>query len=111
MIAATRCSMQRDYKVALVTGGNSGIGYQTAKALSLQGYYVVLGCRDAAKAATAKARLLEEVPSNRGVELASFNLADLDTVRDFGRRARDRGLPLDCLVLNAGVMAPPKMEV
>ena len=37
---------QRDYKVALITGANTGIGFQTAKALAEQGYYVVLGCRN-----------------------------------------------------------------
>ena len=47
----------RDYRVALVTGANTGIGFETAKALLQQGYYVVMGCRDAGKGEAARARL------------------------------------------------------
>lgn len=46
-----------DLKVALITGSNIGIGFETAKALSSAGYYVVLGCRDTEKANAAKAKL------------------------------------------------------
>ncbi len=46
-----------DYRVALITGGNTGIGFETAKALAKQNYRVVLACRDRAKAEAARAKL------------------------------------------------------
>ncbi|PRW60169.1 retinol dehydrogenase 13 [Chlorella sorokiniana] len=100
----------RDYQVALITGGNTGIGFETAKALLQRGYYVVLGCRNKDKAEAARARLKELVPTSRGIEVAIFDLADLATVRAWAQRAQDFGLPLDVLVNNAGVMACPQME-
>jgi NAD(P)H-hydrate repair Nnr-like enzyme with NAD(P)H-hydrate epimerase domain len=44
--APTNGPPARDYKVALVTGANAGIGFVTARELTKQGYYVVMGCRD-----------------------------------------------------------------
>jgi len=44
-------------KVALITGGNTGIGYQTAKGLAQKGYSIILGCRDEAKGKDAQRRL------------------------------------------------------
>jgi NAD(P)-dependent dehydrogenase (short-subunit alcohol dehydrogenase family) len=100
----------RDYKVALVTGGNTGIGFITAQSLAEKGYYVVLGCRNKAKAEAARDRIKAAVPGNRGVEVATFDLADLASVQAWASRARDFGLPLDLLVNNAGVMACPEMR-
>lgn len=47
----------RDSKLALITGGNTGIGFETAKALLQQGYRVILGCRDKERAEAARAKL------------------------------------------------------
>jgi NAD(P)-dependent dehydrogenase (short-subunit alcohol dehydrogenase family) len=85
-------------KVAIVTGGNSGIGFHTAKELAAHGASVVLACRDITAAATAAATM----PGDTRVE--QLDLASLDSVRDFA--ARWKG-PLDLLVNNAGVMRPP----
>lgn len=100
----------RDYKVALVTGGNTGIGYQTSLSLAKQGYYVVLGCRNKDKAEAARDSIKAAVPGCKGVEVAVFDLADLASVRAWASRAQDFGLPLDLLVNNAGVMACPEMR-
>ena len=91
----------------LVTGANSGIGYPTARELARAGAHVLLGSRDRAKGEAAVARLRSEVPA-ASVELSVFDLASLDSVREFAARELDRGLPLDVLIDNAGVMAPPK---
>ena len=91
----------------LITGANSGIGYPAARELARAGAHVLLGSRDRMKGEAAVARLRSEVPA-ASVELSVFDLASLDSVREFAAREVDRGLPLDVLIDNAGVMAPPK---
>ena len=91
----------------LITGANSGIGYPAARELARAGAHILLGSRDRSKGETAVARLHSEVPS-ASVELSVFDLASLESVREFAARELERGLPLDVLIDNAGVMAPPK---
>ncbi len=91
----------------VITGANSGIGYPAARELARAGASVVLAARDRTKAETAIARLRSEVPGAK-VEVGILDLASLASVRDFAARELDRGLALDVLVNNAGVMAPPK---
>jgi NAD(P)-dependent dehydrogenase (short-subunit alcohol dehydrogenase family) len=91
----------------LITGANSGIGYPAARELARAGANVTLCARDRAKGEAAIGRLIAEVPSAQ-VELGILDLASLASVRDFAARELDRGLPLDILIANAGVMAPPK---
>jgi len=91
----------------LITGANSGVGYPAARELARAGAHILLGSRDRGRGEAAVARLLSEVPG-ASVELSVFDLASLASVRDFAARELDRGLPLDVLIDNAGVMAPPK---
>ena len=91
----------------LITGANSGIGYPTARELARAGAHILLGSRDRSKGEAAVARLRSEMPA-ASVELSVFDLASLDSVRKFAARELERGLPLDVLIDNAGVMAPPK---
>jgi NAD(P)-dependent dehydrogenase (short-subunit alcohol dehydrogenase family) len=92
---------------AIVTGANSGIGYPAARELARAGATVVLACRDLEKGKSALVRLKGEVPEARA-ELELLDLASLASVRNFAARELARGLPLDLLVNNAGVMAPPR---
>lgn len=91
----------------LITGANSGIGYPAARELARAGAQVIVAARDRSKGESAMARLRSEVP-NAQVELGILDLASLASVRAFASRELDRGLPLDVLIDNAGVMAPPK---
>lgn len=93
----------------MITGANTGIGFCTAQSLAKQGYHVVLGCRNKEKGEAARAKLREELPEAK-LEVAEFDLADLQSVRDWANRALDFGFPLDVLVNNAGVMACPQMS-
>ncbi|KAI3436274.1 hypothetical protein D9Q98_002327 [Chlorella vulgaris] len=99
-----------DHKVALITGANTGIGFETAKALRQRDYQVVLACRDKEKAEAARRKLKELVPGARSVEVAIMDLADLSSVRDWAKRAQDFSEPLDVLICNAGVMACPQQQ-
>lgn len=89
----------------LITGGNTGIGFETAKALA-HSHKIIVGARNEAKGKAAVAKLKDAVPG-ASCELAVFDLADLDSVSDFSKAMLDAGTPLDVLINNAGVMACP----
>lgn len=92
---------------AIVTGANSGIGYEAALELARHGADVVLACRDTAKGDDAAARIRAAAPGAR-VEVRALDLGSLESVRAFAARyAAERG-GLDLLINNAGVMAPPR---
>jgi len=93
-------------KTVLITGANTGIGYETALALAKRNYNVVVAARDVGRGENAVRKLRESVPS-ANVDLACFDLADLDSVSDFSKSFLDSGKQLDVLINNAGVMACP----
>jgi NAD(P)-dependent dehydrogenase (short-subunit alcohol dehydrogenase family) len=97
-------------KIALVTGANSGIGYQAAMQLARHGAHVLLGCRSADKGSAALARLQREVPG-ASVEVVQLDMASLASIRAFASTFIARGIALDLLINNAGVMALPKREM
>ncbi|WP_344885791.1 oxidoreductase [Allokutzneria multivorans] len=88
----------------VVTGANSGLGFETARALAAKGARVVLTARNAERGGAALAKIRVEYPG-ADLELASLDLADLDSVRAFADGFDE---PVDVLVNNAGVMMPPR---
>ncbi|MFZ0665598.1 MAG: oxidoreductase [Acidimicrobiales bacterium] len=94
---------------AVVTGANSGLGYETSLALARAGATVVLACRDEAKGALAIERIKTKKP-DADVRLESLDLANLKSVREFASGIADRHEGIDILVNNAGVMAIPRRE-
>jgi NAD(P)-dependent dehydrogenase (short-subunit alcohol dehydrogenase family) len=90
-------------RTVVVTGGNSGIGWHTAAALSRRGADVTIACRNVEAGARAASDM--RVAGAGEVRVAPLDLADLSSVRAFAE-AWDR--PLDVLVNNAGVMTPPR---
>ncbi|AXI77008.1 SDR family oxidoreductase [Peterkaempfera bronchialis] len=93
-------------RLAVVTGANSGIGFETARRLAQAGAEVVLAVRDPAKGAEAVERIHAAHPAAR-VSAAQLDLSDLASVASFARTQLDRDRPLDLLVNNAGIMAVP----
>ena len=92
-------------KFAIVTGGSSGIGYETAHALLAAGADVCIGARDRAKLADAAKRLAEDAD---GAVLAyPLDLAELDSVDTFADAVLALDRPIDLLIANAGIMACP----
>ena len=92
--------------VTLVTGANSGIGYETAKALADHGAHVILACRDQEKGRRARDKLESELDRS-SLELLPLDLADLASVRRAAETVRATHARLDVLVNNAGVMGTP----
>jgi NAD(P)-dependent dehydrogenase (short-subunit alcohol dehydrogenase family) len=91
----------------VVTGGNSGLGYETARALARKRARVVIACRDAGKAQSAIAALRAET-AGADVSFLELDLASLASVRKFADAFRERHRSLHVLVNNAGVMALPQ---
>ncbi|MEJ2149481.1 MAG: oxidoreductase [Chloroflexota bacterium] len=96
-------------KVAIVTGANSGIGYEEARGLASKGAAVILACRDEKKGTDAAARICEEQP-NALVEFSRLDLAELASIRRFVEAFTARHDRLDMLINNAGVMAVPELR-
>ncbi|MFD9470307.1 SDR family oxidoreductase [Streptomyces goshikiensis] len=90
----------------VVTGANSGTGKEAARRLAEAGARVVLAVRTPAKGERARAEILARHPRAR-LEVRRIDLADLSSVAAFADRILADGTPLDLLVNNAGVMAPP----
>jgi len=93
-------------KLVVVTGANSGTGKEAATRLARAGAHVVLAVRTLAKGEQAAAEIVAADPAAH-VEVRRVDLADLASVRAFADGLIADGTPLDLLVNNAGVMAPP----
>ncbi len=93
-------------KIIIVTGANSGIGYEAAKAFARKGAHVILACRSKDKAEAALADLLAELP-NAQAEIMPLDLASQASVHQFTTAFKAKYDQLDILVNNAGIMMVP----
>jgi len=98
----------------LITGGNSGVGYYAAVELARRGAVVLLACRDRAKGEAAFGQLRVDAAgpesAANAAELVMLDLASLDSVRRVADDLLARGVAIDGLINNAGVMAPVKRQ-
>ncbi|KAH7101779.1 NAD(P)-binding protein [Auriculariales sp. MPI-PUGE-AT-0066] len=92
-------------KIYLVTGGNDGIGYETAKELLKHNGKVYIGCRSQPKAEAALARLKTE--TGRQAYFLSLDLSDLNAVKSSAEQFRTFETKLNVLIANAGVWCSP----
>jgi NAD(P)-dependent dehydrogenase (short-subunit alcohol dehydrogenase family) len=91
-------------KLALVTGGYSGIGLETTRVLTEAGAHVVVPARRRSTAVSA-------LDGITGVEVDELDLADLDSVRGFADRFLASGRRIDLFIGSAGIMAAPETRV
>ncbi len=96
--------MRQDQKsTVVITGASSGVGLYAAKALAKRGWHVVMACRDLDKA--QKAAQTVGIPQD-SYTLMHIDLGSLESVREFVRIFRARGMSLDALVCNAAIYMP-----
>src|SRR5262249_47403008 len=93
-------------RTIVVTGANSGLGYEAALELARKRATVVLACRNAESGREAAARIGVAAPG-AAVEVLALDLASLASIRAFADAFRARHGALDVLINNAGVMALP----
>jgi NAD(P)-dependent dehydrogenase (short-subunit alcohol dehydrogenase family) len=94
-------------RTAVVTGANTGIGFEAAAVLAQRGAVTVLACRDTGKAERAAARLTAATPK-AAVSVVRLDLASLDSVREAAAQIRASHPRIDLLINNAGLMMPPR---
>lgn len=93
-------------KVAIITGANSGLGFETALNLAKLGCEVILACRNMEKAKAAENSIRKDVP-NANVKSLWLDLSKLSSVEHFCIEVKTHYTQLDYLVNNAGIMMPP----
>ena len=94
-------------RLAVVTGSNTGLGFDTARVLAARGAHVVMACRDTAKADAAAARIRAQTPGAQ-VSVQKLDLGSLTSVREAAAEMVAAYPRIDLLINNAGVMYPPK---
>jgi NAD(P)-dependent dehydrogenase (short-subunit alcohol dehydrogenase family) len=94
-------------RTAVITGANTGLGYETAAALAEKGAHVVLAVRNLDKGKEA-ARRLELATPGASVSLQELDLTSLESVRAAADQVRSQHDTIDLLINNAGVMFTPK---
>ncbi len=93
-------------KVMVVTGANSGLGYESVKAFSMKGAEVVLASRSTEKGEKAREEILRSVPEGR-IRVMQLDLGDLASIRSFVDEFNKDFKKLDVLLNNAGIMMSP----
>ncbi|HRK71963.1 MAG TPA: oxidoreductase [Micropepsaceae bacterium] len=97
-------------KTALVTGGASGLGVETVRALAQAGARVIMPVRNR-KAGDDVAAELRAATRNNAIETADMDLGDFASVRAFAKSFVARKIPLDIIINNAGIMATPERRI
>lgn len=98
---------RQDGRVAIVTGGGRGIGFEVARHLAGLGARVIIGGRDEQEGLATVARIREE-HSEAKVEFKTLDLGSSKSIRQFAQSFKERNLPLNILVNNAGIMLVPE---
>jgi len=97
-----------DGKLAVVTGGNTGLGLETGRELAARGARVILACRSQERGQAAAQQLRDDVGPGACVEFRHLDLASFKSVREFAKSLAAGESKLDLLVNNAGLAFQPK---
>ena len=94
-------------RIAVITGANSGLGFEASRELARKGATVIMAVRNTDKGEAAAERIRATVPG-AAIEVRQLDLGSLDSVRAFAERVREEHDHVDILLNNAGLMATPK---
>jgi NAD(P)-dependent dehydrogenase (short-subunit alcohol dehydrogenase family) len=94
-------------KLCVVTGSNSGTGKEAARRLAGAGASVVMAVRNVEKGEVARREILAEFP-DAALTVSHLDLADLSSVAAFAESMIEANVPIDVVLNNGGLMAPPK---
>lgn len=93
-------------KTVIVTGGNSGLGFEAVKALALKGAQVIMACRSVSKGEEAKKQIAKFIPK-ADVTVMELDLTDMNSIKSFVAKFKQNHTKLDVLLNNAGIMMVP----
>ncbi|UII20706.1 oxidoreductase [Fulvivirga ligni] len=93
-------------EVAIVTGANAGLGYETALQLARKDFEVILACRDQKKATKARSKILKAYPKGK-LHIMTLDLGSFKSIKTFADKFISNYNQLQLLVNNAGLMMPP----
>ncbi|XP_065176417.1 WW domain-containing oxidoreductase-like [Sycon ciliatum] len=109
MQVAKHLAKPREGQCAVITGANSGIGFETARCLALNGIHVVMACRSVVSASDAAFRIRKMKDGCR-IDVMELDLSSLQSVHRFATDFKQRGWPLSILICCASVMGLPYAE-
>jgi len=93
-------------KTFIVTGANSGIGYEATKAFAMKNAKVIMGCRNLEKAQIAKNEILQEYKT-ADLDIILLDLMDFNSIKAFANKVIKKYPKIDVLLNNAGIMTVP----
>ncbi len=93
-------------RIAIVTGANTGLGYETTLVLAGKEMKVVMACKSSDRAEKAKQNIIKKVP-HADLEIMLIDLGIMSSVRNFAKTFLEKYDKLDLLINNAGIMIPP----
>ena len=93
-------------KVIIVTGANTGLGFEAAKEFARKGAQTILACRNTEKGEKALAKIKDEIPKAQA-EVRELDLASLKSISEFAEKFKTDYSRLDVLMNNAGIMFVP----
>jgi len=93
-------------KTFIVTGANSGIGYEATKAFAMKNAKVIMACRNLERAQIAKNNILQEY-KNADLDIILINLMDFNSIKEFAKTVIKNYPNIDVLLNNAGIMTVP----
>ena len=96
-------------RTIIITGANTGLGYETTLTLAKKGGRVIMACRDLSKANAAKSSIEKQIPE-ADLEVLEIDLSSLVSVRKFAKEFHKKHDQLAILINNAGVMMTPYTE-
>lgn len=97
-------------KTFVITGANSGLGYETTRVLAYKGAQVIMACRSFERANKAKTKILDDYPDAK-IDIMLFDQSSLSSIKNFIEELKQKYAKIDALICNAGIYHPELGQV